>query len=182
MTLFYLVKALHIIFIVTWFAGLFYVVRLFVYHAETEQKEEQVKQILKEQYKIMEWRLWYIIAWPSAILTLILGVTMLILNPFYMQQPWMHVKFSMVLLLFVYHLKCHSIFKNLQQDIIQWTSTQFRLWNEVATILLIAIVFTIVLRSELDWIWGVAGITLTSVIIMLAIKAYKTKREKQSDL
>ena len=71
--LFKYVLSLHIIFIVTWFAGLFYIVRLFIYHTEAEAKPEPEKSILQNQYKIMEKRLWYGITWPSLVLTLIFG-------------------------------------------------------------------------------------------------------------
>ena len=62
------IKALHLIFVITWFAGLFYIVRLFVYHAEAKQKEDVEQRILVKQYQLMQFRLWYIITWPSAIL------------------------------------------------------------------------------------------------------------------
>ena len=95
------IKALHIIFVVTWFAGLFYIFRLFVYHAEAQEKKEELeREILIKQYKIMEWRLWYIITWPSAILTLIWGVWLLYFNPGYLSQPWMLLKLFFVFCLF----------------------------------------------------------------------------------
>ena len=96
------IKALHIIFIVTWFAGLFYIVRLFIYHAEAEKKEEPAKSILQEQYRLMEKRLWYIITWPSAILASIFAFWMLYDQPMFLSMPWMHVKLTFVLALYFY--------------------------------------------------------------------------------
>ena len=173
-------KALHIIFIVTWFAGLFYIVRLFIYHAEAESKEEPAKSILQAQYKLMEKRLWYIITWPSAILASTFAIWMLILNPVYLEMPWMHVKLSFVLALYFFHGVSHSMYKQLQRDEIKYSPLKLRLWNEVATIILFAVVFLVVLKNAINWIWGVIGIVLVSVILMLCIKLYKNIRKKKS--
>ncbi|WP_428742848.1 CopD family protein [Tenacibaculum sp.] len=174
------VKALHIIFVVTWFAGLFYMVRLFIYHAEADKKEQPAKDILQTQYKLMEKRLWYIITWPSAILASFFAFWMLYKNPVYLEMPWMHVKLAFVLALYFYHGACHSIYKQLQRNEIKYSALKLRLWNEVATILLFAIVFLVVLKNAINWIWGVVGILLVSVLLMLAVKMYKRIRAKKS--
>ena len=135
------IKALHIIFVVTWFAGLFYIVRLFIYHVEAEKKESPAKEILQTQYKLMSKRLWYIITWPSAVLTSIFAFWMLYKNPVYLEMPWMHIKLSFVFALYFYHLGCHKIYKQLQNNVIKYSAFKLRIWNEVATILLFAIVF-----------------------------------------
>ena len=172
------IKALHIIFIVTWFAGLFYIVRLFIYHTEALAKEEPDRTILSNQIAFMSKKLWYIIAWPSAVITLILGVSLLISQPAWLKQPFMHIKLTLVLLLFCYHLYCHRLFKQLQAGIANWTSTKLRVFNEVATLLLFAIVFIIVLKNEINWIWGTVGLVSFAIVLMLAIKVYKRLREK----
>lgn len=174
------VKALHIIFVVTWFAGLFYIVRLFIYHAEAEKKEEPAKGILQTQYKLMEKRLWYIITWPSAILASFFAVWMLVQNPYYLEMPWMHVKLSFVLALYFYHGACHSIYKQLQKDKVKYSSLKLRIWNEVATIILFAVVFLVVLKNAINWIWGVIGIVLVSVLLMMSVRLYKKIRNKKS--
>ncbi|MFY7669624.1 CopD family protein [Tenacibaculum sp. MEBiC06402] len=174
------VKSLHIIFVVTWFAGLFYIVRLFIYHAEAEKKEEPAKEILQTQYKLMEKRLWYIITWPSAVLASIFAFWMLIQNPIYLEMPWMHVKLSFVLALYFYHGKCHSMYKQLQKDEVKYSSLQLRIWNEVATIILFAVVFLVVLKNAINWIWGVVGIILVSVLLMMSVRLYKKIRTKKS--
>lgn len=174
------IKALHIIFVVTWFAGLFYIVRLFIYFAEAEEKEETAKSILQTQYKLMSKRLWYIITWPSAILASFFAFWMLYLEPSYLLMPWMHVKLSFVLALYFYHAGCHKIFVQQQKGIVKYTSFKLRIWNEVATILLFAIVFLVVLKSTISWIWGVVGIILFGVLMMLGIKLYKNIRKKNS--
>ena len=174
-------KALHIIFVVTWFAGLFYIVRLFVYQTEAQNKSEEVKKILIPQYQLMSYRLWYIITWPSAILASIFGFWMIFFTPMgqaWLQAGWMYIKLLFVLFLFIYHGYCHYIYIQLQQNIAKWSSTFFRIWNEVATIILIAIVFLVVLKNSFDWIYGVVGIIGASVLLMIGIKLYKRIREK----
>jgi putative membrane protein len=174
------IKALHIIFIVSWFAGLFYIVRLFIYFAEAEEKEETAKTILQTQYKLMSKRLWYIITWPSAILASFFAFWMLYLEPSYLLMPWMHVKLSFVLALYFYHAGCHKVFIQQQKGVVKYTSFKLRIWNEVATILLFAIVFLVVLKSTISWVWGVVGIILFGVLMMLGIKLYKNIRKKNN--
>ena len=174
------IKALHIIFVVTWFAGLFYTIRLFIYHVEADNKEEPAKSILQNQYKLMSKRLWYIITWPSAILASFFAFWMLWKQPSYLTMGWMHVKLSFVLALFFYHAACQRIYTQLQKDIIKYSSFKLRIWNEVATLLLFAIVFLVVLQNTISWIWGVVGILLFGVLLMLSIKLYKKIRAKKS--
>lgn len=174
------IKALHIIFIITWFAGLFYIVRLFIYHAEAEQKLAPAKEILQTQYKLMSKRLWYIITWPSAILASFFAFWMLYENPVYLQMPWMHIKLSFVLGLYLYHFLCHLIYVQLQRDIVKYSAFKLRLWNEVATLLLFAIVFLVVLKNTINWIWGIVGILVFGIVLMLSIRLYKKIRSKRN--
>lgn len=171
-------KSLHIIFVVTWFAGLFYMVRLFIYHTEALQKAEPERSILASQLAMMSKKLWYIITWPSAILTLIFGTSLLISQPAWLQMSFMHVKLTFVLLLFVYQIWSHRIFLKLQQNIIVYSSIRLRIFNEIATLFLVAIVFLIVLKNQVSWLWGVVGFVLLGVILMIAVKIYKKIREK----
>ncbi|NEM99166.1 CopD family protein [Pontibacter burrus] len=175
MSYFY-VKALHIIFVVTWFAGLFYIVRLFIYFAEASEKPEPEKSILQDQFKIMQKRLWYGITWPSAVLTAIFGLSMW--NLYGGTPNWLIWKLSFVVGLYVYHFLCHGIFKQQQLGILKYSSTQLRIWNEVATLFLISIVFLVVLKNTLSMVWGIVGLILFSAILMLAIRIYKRVREK----
>jgi len=175
------VKALHIIFIVTWFAGLFYIVRLFIYQTEALLKPEPDKTILSDQLKIMANRLWTIIAWPSAIITLILGSIMIYEYPGMLELPFMHVKLSFVLLLYVYHFYCHKIYKQLQNGVAKFSSNQLRIINEVATLILISVVFLIVLKNELNWLKATGVFILVTVALMIAIKIYKRIRTKNEE-
>lgn len=175
------IKALHLIFVITWFAGLFYIPRLFVYQIEAFQKDEPEKGIIGSQLKIMTKRLWFIITWPSAILASIFAFLLLFMIPEWLKQPWMHVKLVFVLLLYAYHIKCHFIFKELQNDVVKWTSNQMRIWNEGSTLILFAVIFLVVVRDAINWIYGVIGIFLLSVILMFGIKLYKRIRAKNPD-
>jgi putative membrane protein len=130
------IKALHLIFVITWFAGLFYIPRLFIYHIEASKKTKQEADILVPQLKIMAKRLWYIITWPSAILCIIFAFWLLLLIPSWIAQSWMQIKLTFVVLLIAYHLKTHQIFLKLQKDKIVYTSMFMRIWNEGATLLL----------------------------------------------
>lgn len=181
MSFFYL-KALHIIFVVTWFAGLFYIVRLFIYHSEAEKKEEPEKSILQKQYKLMEKRLWYGITWPSMILTLIFGWWIIFVMPIelYLFKAFFILKLCFVGGLILYHVECHVMFKQLQRDYVKHSSFKLRLWNEVATVFLVAIVFVIVLqdRNNSGFVWGILGLIIFSLTLVMAIKIYKKSREK----
>lgn len=169
---------MHIIFVVTWFAGLFYMVRLFIYQTEALEKAEPERGILLAQLNLMARRLWFGITWPSAILTLIFGILVLSQRWGYMQMGFMHAKLAFVLLLYMYHIKCHQIYRQLQQGKATWSSNQLRIWNEAATVLLFAIVFLIVLKNLLDMVWGLLGLLLLSGILMLAIRRYRRIRER----
>lgn len=172
------VKALHIIFVVSWFAGLFYIVRLFVYHVEALKEDEPRQSILVEQYKIMQRRLWWIITTPSMIFTLLFGIWMLFLNPSLLKEGWMHLKLGFIVLLILYHANCQVIMLRLSSSTTTaLTSTKLRLWNEVATLFLVAIVFIVVLKSKLNWIYGTVGFFATGILLMLGIKAYKRLRK-----
>ena len=176
-------KSLHLIFVITWFAGLFYIVRLFVYQIEANDKPSPEKEILQKQYKIMTYRLWYIITWPSAVLASVFAFWMLFftdLGKSWLQMPWMHVKLGFVFALYLYHYKCHRIFKELQNDEVKYTTNYMRLWNEGATIILFAVVFLVILKNAVNWIYGVIGIMLFSILIMLGFKFYKRIREKNN--
>ncbi|SKB52573.1 CopD family protein [Maribacter arcticus] len=175
------IKSLHLIFVITWFAGLFYIPRLFIYHIEANQKPSPEKEILSKQLKLMAKRLWFIITWPSAILATIFALWLLVIYPGWLTQPWMHVKLGFVLLLILYHLKNHQIFKKFQRDEINYTSNYMRIWNEGATLILFAIVFLVILKHSFNWIFGVVGIIVLGILLMLGIKLYKSIRKKNPE-
>lgn len=124
-------------------------------------------------------RLWYGITWPSFILTLILGPTLLYLSPGFLYMPFMHIKLSFVFGLIIYQFVCHRFFKQIQNDNCKKTSTFFRVWNEVATLFLVAIVFLIVTKNQINWLYGSLGFVLFGIALMIAIKVYKNIRQKK---
>ncbi len=173
------VKALHIIFVVSWFAGLFYIVRLFIYHTEAQQKPDAEKQILSRQFVEMEKKLWWIITTPAMILTIVFGTWMIVLNAdYYLYAPWMHVKLAFVALLLIYHFVCQRILGGLAKGKFRWSSNGLRLWNEVATLALVAIVFIVVLKHEMNWWKGTVGFFGVAIGLMILIKIYKRWRAK----
>lgn len=175
------IKALHLIFVVTWFAGLFYIPRLFIYHLEALEKPSPEREILAGQFRLMTKRLWYIITWPSAILCTVFAVALLIMMPGWLSQPWMHVKLGFVLLLFAYHLKTHQMYRQLQSDEARYTSNYMRIWNEGATMILFAVIFLVVLKNAVNWVYGLLGLILLAVLLMLGIRLYKRIREKNPE-
>lgn len=173
---FYYLKAVHIIFIVTWFAGLFYMPRLLIYMREAFDKTEPEKSILLKNFTLMASRLWFGITWPSAIITLIMGTSMLINQPHWLQLSFMHLKLTLVFLLYLYHYSLQIIFNQLKKGNTQYSSNQLRFWNEVATLFLISIVFLIVLKSALSMVWGLAGLIVITLLIVAGMRIYKKYR------
>ena len=170
------IKALHIIFIVTWFSGMFYIVRLFIYNVEAEQKAEPEKSILQKQFSIMIKRLWYGITWPSAVLSLIFGGWLWYLYSYLPQ--WLLIKLCFVIALYLYHFSLHVIYRQQAAGVFKYSSQKLRLWNEVATIFLVAIVLLVVVKQSLSWVWGLIGLILFVIVLMSAIKIYKLIRDR----
>jgi len=171
--------ALHIIFVITWFAGLFYIVRLFVYHSEADLKKEPDRSILIDHFKGAEKRLWYGITWPSAVLSWVFGVWVLI-SLYGMNIPgWLLLKLGFVTGLTIYHLLCGMIFNRYQKGKIPFSGMKMRLWNEVATVFLVAIIFIVILKDTTNWIKGLLGLIVFSAILVFAINLYKKIREKK---
>ncbi|MEJ7647195.1 MAG: CopD family protein [Chryseolinea sp.] len=170
-------KAVHIVFVVTWFAGLFYMPRLFVYIVEANAKSEPERSILLKQLRMMASRLWFGITWPSAIITFGMGASLLIETPEWLQYGFIHIKLTLVALLYAYHFSLHYIFKSLKNDQIKFTSNQLRIWNEVATLFLISIVFIIVVKDALSILWGLVGLVVIAASIMAGIRLYKKHRK-----
>lgn len=172
------VKALHIIFVVSWFAGLFYIVRLFIYHTEAQERDEPAKSILSEQFILMQKRLWWIITTPAMILAVVFGTWMLALNwPYYAVAGWMHLKLGFVGILLVYHFVCQKLMREMGQGKFRWSSNVLRLWNELATLVLVAIAFLVSMKNELNWIWGTVAFFAVAIGLMILIKVYKRLRQ-----
>lgn len=176
--MYFYIKAIHIIFIVTWFAGLFYLPRLFIYNTEANEKGEPEKGILQKQFAVMIKRLWLGITWPSAILTLVFGVWMGVL---YGSIPeWLWIKLGFVVGLYLYHFSLQKIYTEQKKGIFRFSSQQLRIWNEIATIFLVAIVMIVSVKQSISLVWGIIGLLLFIVILMSAIKIYKLLRTKKT--
>lgn len=174
--MYFYIKALHIIFVVTWFAGLFYMVRLFIYNREAQDKPEMEKLILQKQFTSMIKRLWFGITWPSCVLTLIFGTWMAVL--FGSLPTWLLIKIGLVVGLVAYHFSIHVIYKQQRDGIFEYTSGQLRIWNEVATVFLVAIVILASVKSSMGLMWGMAGLFAFVIVLMTAIGVYRRYREK----
>ena len=181
MTYNYLIyKAIHVIFVVSYFAGLFYIVRLMIYHTETQQMDEPKKTILQDQYTFMEKKLWNVITAPALIILVVMGINMLIKNPALLQLPWMKSKLGMVSVLLLYHFWCWRTLKQIQKNIYKYTSVQLRMMNEVATILLFVIVFAVIQKTQFgqDWYWSIVSFFGSGVILMLIVRLINRNNKK----
>lgn len=173
------IKSLHIIFVVSWFAGLFYMPRLFVYHTEANDRPELERRVLFDQFKKMEGLLYRAIMVPAMWLTLLAGFAMLYITPEWLSQGWMQLKLAFVATLVGYHFYTRKLLYELKADQFRFTSFQLRLWNEIATVFLFAIVFLVVLKSSLQWLWGVGGLILFAAVIMSAVRIARRARERR---
>ncbi|MCE3258795.1 MAG: putative protein family [Bacteroidetes bacterium] len=176
------IKALHLVFVVSWFAALFYMVRLFIYATEAQTKDETAKPILTQQLLLMQRKLWYIIGWPAMCGTFIFGFWMLFCNMALLSMPWMWLKLIFVSLLAVYHFECQRIFNKQRQGVFTTTSFRLRLFNELATVFLVAIVFLAVVKSQNGLLWGLLGLIAFAAVLMLAVSIYKKNRDKDEKL
>jgi putative membrane protein len=172
------IKALHIIFIVTWFAGMFYMPRLFIYNTEAAERPQPERNILQKQFRMMMRRLWLGITWPSAALTLIFGPWIWYLMGSFPQ--WLLIKLGFVIGLYAYHLTLHIIYRQQMKGVFTYSSQQLRIWNEVATIFLVAIVMLAVVKQNISVVWGIVGLIAFVIFLMSAIKIYKLIRSKNN--
>ncbi len=175
---FLIVKSLHIVGFVAWFAGLFYLVRLFVYHRESWDKEESEAKILANQYGIMEWRLYKIICNPAMVITWTCGVIMLCIHGYdwFAENIWMHLKLGLLILLTGYHHSCKSMIKRLAKKELNWSSVQFRMYNEVPTLFLLAIVLLAVFKNLTNFILLFGSILIVAILLMVIVKSINRPR------
>ena len=171
-------KVFHIIGVIVWFAGLFYLGRLFVYHREADERPEPEITTLKSQFSLMERRLYYGIAWPGLCISLVFGVALIIASGF---PGWLHAKLAFVLVLVVYHLWCGHLRKLLLKENCSWDGKKFRLFNEIPTLLLFSIVFIVVFKSAISWI--ALLIILVGLILVIggAVNLRARRRKKLSE-
>lgn len=180
---YYWFKAFHLIGVVVWFAGLFYLVRLFVYHAEAAQEPEPAQTILKKQYELMEKRLYNIITTPGMIVTVAMAIGLISTEPEILKSGWLHIKLAFVLILIGYHHFCKRIMKQLAKDECKWTGQQFRILNEAPTVLLVVIVLLAVFKNNLPLdltTWLIVALVIAmAASIQLYAKKRRENKEKQ---
>ena len=170
------IKALHLIFVITYFAGLFYIPRLMVYLVEAASRPKNEADILLPQLQLMMRRLWVIITVPSGILATVFAIWLILLMPIWLAQPWMWVKLFFVVLLLIYHFKTQQFYKQFLRGEQRHSATFFRVWNEGATLILFAVVFLAILKSSVHLVFGLIGLVGLAVLLMLGIRLYKRYR------
>lgn len=177
--MFFFFKAMHIIGFVSWFAGMFYLVRMFVYHVEALEKEEPEKTILTNQLNLMEHRVYKIICVPAMNITWIFGLAMLVYHglDWLKFNYWMHVKLVLLILLTGYHSRNKSIILQLEEGKQVMTSFKFRLYNEVPTLFLVSIVLVAVYKNGLNYFYAIGGILVFAVALFAITKVYKKHRK-----
>ena len=178
---YYWYKAFHLIGVVVWFAGLFYLVRLFVYHAEADQEPEPAQSILKKQYEIMEKRLYNIITTPGMVVTVAMAIGLISTEPEILKSGWLHIKLAFVVLLLGYHFYCGRIMKKLAKNECQWTGQQFRALNEAPTVLLVVIVLLAVFKNNLPLDLTTWLIVALVIAMAASIQLYAKKRRKDKE-
>ncbi len=173
---FLVLKALHIVSVVAWFAGLFYIVRLFVYLTEAQARPEHEQAVLLPQLELMARRLWFGITWPAGLASVIFGACLL---PYFWPPPrWLELKLLLVVGLIAYHLSCHYLHAALQRRETPVSARKLRVWNEVATLFLVGIVFLVVLKDSLALVWAITGLVLFAGVLMAGIVAYRRTLER----
>lgn len=172
------IKALHIIFVVTWFSGMFYLGRLFIYNREAQDKEPVEKEILTNQFNVMIRRLLFGICWPSAVLTWIFGLWLLTFFP--SLPTWLIIKIGLVLILTLYQISLDRLFRTQQKGQFRHSSFGLRIWNEVPTLFLVSIVMLVVVKQNMSPVYGLLGLIIFIVVLMSAIGLYKRFRESRN--
>ncbi len=170
-------KALHIIGFVSWFAGLFYLVRIFVYHAEAKQKPIEIQAIFEAEFIKMAARAFKIICNPAMMITWTFGIAMLINTPSFLEQSWLQVKLLLLVILTAYHIACGLNIKRLVRGEAPFTSFQYRLLNEFPTLFLVAIVLLATVKDLINFLYLFFGILAFGFLLFKAAKAYKKSRE-----
>jgi protoporphyrinogen IX oxidase len=170
-------KAFHIIGFVAWFGGLFYLVRIFVYHAETKQKPVELQAFLAKEYVLMSQRAYKIICNPAMMITWTFGIAMLVNTPAFLSEGWLQIKLFLLVLLTAYHVACKLNLKRLERGQEPFTSFQYRLLNELPTLFLVAIVLLATVKNALNALYLFGGVLAFGFVLFLAAKAYKKRRE-----
>jgi putative membrane protein len=159
-------KTLHIVGVVVWFAGLFYLVRLFIYHREAEDLDPALRSAFQQQYALMEKRLANIITTPGMVVAVVCAIGLLSVNPAWLHQGWMHAKLAFVAALLAYHAFCYRLMGKLQRGDCRWSGRQLRALNELPTLLLVVVVMLVVFKDQFPT--GAATWFLVALVVLMA--------------
>ena len=159
-------KTLHIVGVVVWFAGLFYLVRLFIYHVEAEELAPELRTPFQTQYGLMERRLANIITTPGMVVAVSMAVGLLVVQPSWLHQGWMHAKLAFVAALLVYHAFCYRLMGQLQRGDCRWSGRQLRALNELPTLLLVIVVMLVVFKTQFPT--GAATWFVVALVVFMA--------------
>lgn len=174
-------KTLHIVGVVVWFAGLFYLVRLFIYHVEAQELAPELRDAFQGQYALMERRLANIITTPGMVVAVTMAVGLLLVQPSWLQQGWMHAKLGFVAALLAYHWFCYRLMGQLQKGECRWNGRQLRALNELPTLLLIIVVMLVVFKNQFPT--GAATWFMVALVVFMAasIQFYARWRRLRSE-
>lgn len=168
--LYSIAKSLHLIGMVSWMAGMFYLVRIMVYHAMAFGQAEPERSTLTAQYTLMEWKAYKIILRPAVVITWTFGVLMLCIQPVWLREGWMHLKLGFLLLLTGYTHYLQKHIRDLEAGVSRFTHIHYRALNEVPTIFLVAIVFLAVLKSGINYWYLFTGLFVFTGLIAWGIR------------
>ncbi len=160
---------------VSWMAGMFYLVRIMVYHAMAFEQPEPARSTLARQYSLMEWKSYNIIVKPAVFITWAFGVLMLCLQPAWLQQGWLQIKLLLLVLLTAYTLYLRRHIRQLENETSGFTHIHYRALNEVPTIFLVAIVFLAVFRTGINYLILLGGLAAFTGLIAYGIKKANSK-------
>lgn len=172
-------KSFHIIGFVAWFAGLFYLPRLFIYHLEAEERQEPVRSALKGEYSRIEKLLYKLIMMPAMIFTIAMAVGIISTEPDVIRQTWLHVKLLLVLLLIGFHFYCGKLIDRLERETCSINSLRMRQINEIPTIVLGLVVLLAIFKNSLPTSITAWGTVIMVSIFALIIQLYARKRRLQ---
>lgn len=175
-------KAFHIIGVVVWFAGLFYLVRLFVYHVEANEQPEPNRSILQQQYQLMEKRLYNLITTPGMVLAVVMAIALIVTAPELLRETWLHIKLGFVALTVIYHFYCGRLMRQMALGKFTWGSQQLRGLNELPTVFLVTVVLLAVFKNDLPTsatAWGILALIMAmAAIIQLYARKRRLDKEK----
>jgi protoporphyrinogen IX oxidase len=172
-------KSFHILGFVAWFAGLFYLPRLFIYHIEAEERQEPVRSALQEEYSRIEKLLYKLIMMPAMIFTIAMAIGIIFTEPDVLKQTWLHAKLVFVLLLIAFHFYCGRLIRQLETKTCSINSLQMRRINEIPTIVLSLIVLLAIFKNSLPMSITAWGTVITVSIFVVIIQLYARKRRLQ---